>query len=259
MVALLVGMSIAAVLMTVAMPAWRQMVRREQEAELIFRGQQYVRAIGLFQKQAGPGVLPPNLDTLVNGHFLRKKFKDPITNQDFELLSPTAAAGQPTPGGPAPGAGAGAGAAPGAGRGFQTSGAVVGNPTGGQPGAAPTGGRGALGGIIGVASKSKAASIKIYNGRTHYNEWQFVFVAQTQAPGSAVPGQVPGQRGGGPGVGGNPQRGTPPPFGAGGQNTGRQGPGGGRGNAPTFPTGGRGGQPSVPTPQQPTSPFAPRR
>jgi type II secretory pathway pseudopilin PulG len=258
MAALLVGMSIAAVLMTVAMPTWRQMVRREQESELVFRGQQYVRAIGLFQKQAGPGVLPPNLDTLVNGHFLRKKFKDPITNQDFDLLSPTAAAGQQTPGGPGPGAGArGAGAAPGGGRGFQTSGAVVGNQIGSAPGAQPTGGRGAVGGIIGVASKSKAASIRTYNGRTHYNEWQFVFVQQTQAPGSAVPGQVPGQRGAGPAAGG-PQRGTPPPFGSGGQNTGRQGLGG-RGNAPTFPTGGRAGQPAAPTPQQPTSPFAPRR
>ena len=36
---------------------------------------------------------------------------------------------------------------------------------------------------MGVASKSKDVSIRIYNGRTHYNEWQFVYVAQTTAPG----------------------------------------------------------------------------
>src|SRR5512143_1542143 len=135
MAALLIAMSVAAVLMTAVMPAWKQMVRREQESELIFRGQQYVRAIGLFQKRAGPGVLPPNVDVLVTGRFLRKKFKDPITNQDFDLLSPTVAAGQPTPGGPAPaGPGLGGASAPPVGRGFQASGAVIGAQAGSQIG-----------------------------------------------------------------------------------------------------------------------------
>ena len=71
MAVLLVAMSVAAVLMTAVMPTWKQMTRREKEAELIFRGEQYVRAIGLFQKRAGPGVLPPNLDVLVDQRFLR--------------------------------------------------------------------------------------------------------------------------------------------------------------------------------------------
>jgi type II secretory pathway pseudopilin PulG len=262
MAALLIGMSVAAVLMTAVMPAWKQMTRREREAELIFRGQQYVRAIGLFQKRSGPGVLPPNLDVLVTGRFLRKKFKDPITNQDFDLLSPTNAAGTATPGqvpgqtqpGTSPSAQAGRG-------GFQTSGTVVGAP----PGAAPTtqsGGRGgATGGIMGVVSKSKEASIRLYNGRTHYNEWQFVFVQQAQAAGQGgVPGQpggVPGQPGG-VGRGGSPQRGGPPPFGPGGQGTGRQGTGRGPGNTSPFPQGGRASQPP-PTGTPSTSPFQPRR
>ena len=94
MAVLLVAMSVAAVLMTAAMPAWRQMTQREKEAELVFRGQQYVRAIGLFQKKSGPGVLPPSVDVLVQGRFLRKKFKDPITGQDFDLLSPSSATPQ---------------------------------------------------------------------------------------------------------------------------------------------------------------------
>ncbi len=72
-------------------------------------------------------------------------------------------------------------------------------------------GPGAPGGIIGVTSKSKETSIKIYNGRTKYNEWAFVFVqtAQqpggpgTQAPGTQRPGtQRPGQQG--PGGGPSP-------------------------------------------------------
>ena len=199
MAVLLVGMSVAAVLMTAAMPVWKQVSRREKEAELIFRGQQYVRAIGLFQKRSGPGVLPPNVDVLVTGHFLRKKFKDPITDQDFDLLSPVQAAGQ------APGTPGRGGTPQQQGRGaVQGTGSVV----GAQPG-----GRGAVGGIIGVASKSKDASLRIYNGRTHYNEWQFVFVQQVQAPAAAGPGG--GGRAGAPPQPGGPLGGTGrPPFGS---------------------------------------------
>jgi hypothetical protein len=54
----------------------------EKEAELIFRGQQYAHAIGLFQKKFA-NAFPPNFDVLVEQRFLRKKFKDPITNDDF--------------------------------------------------------------------------------------------------------------------------------------------------------------------------------
>src|SRR5207249_3417897 len=40
MAALLVALSVMAVLMSVAMPVWKQVARREKEEELIFRGQQ---------------------------------------------------------------------------------------------------------------------------------------------------------------------------------------------------------------------------
>ena len=56
MAALLVALSVMAVLASAAMPTWKQLSQREKEAELIFRGQQYARAIGLFQRRAGPGV-----------------------------------------------------------------------------------------------------------------------------------------------------------------------------------------------------------
>ena len=65
MAALLVALSVMAILASAAMPSWKQMTQREREAELVFRGQQYARAIGLFQRRAGPGVNPPNLDVLV--------------------------------------------------------------------------------------------------------------------------------------------------------------------------------------------------
>src|SRR5687767_14014546 len=61
------------------------MAKREKEAELVFRGNQYARAIGLFQRKFA-NTPPPTIDVLVEQRFLRKKYKDPITNDDFQPL-----------------------------------------------------------------------------------------------------------------------------------------------------------------------------
>jgi len=245
MAALLVALSVMAILASAAMPSWKQMTQREKEAELVFRGQQYARAIGLFQRRAGPGVNPPNLDVLLQQKFLRKKYKDPITGGDFDLISPTtpiAVPTSPTPGGQT---GTGRAAAPGAATTPATSRGGLSQPVSSfgrsnQPGGGAAVGFGGTvaGGIVGVQSKSKAQSIRIYNGRTHYNEWQFVYIPQAAQPGvrgqpPGVPGQ-PGVRQPGP-QRGDPQRG---PF--------RSGPGfempqpGGRQGTPTPPPGPRG-------------------
>ena len=55
MVVLLVSLSVMAVMMSVAMPVWKQTAQREKETELVFRGEQYARAIALFQRKHGPG------------------------------------------------------------------------------------------------------------------------------------------------------------------------------------------------------------
>lgn len=236
MAALLIAMSIAAVMMTVAMPVWKHQIRREREEELIFRGQQYMHAIGLFQRKF-PNAYPPNVDVLVEQRFLRKKFKDPITNDDFAVLpggASAAAPGQSANQGPVS---AGRGQGPGGTVALQPSqmqGQRGGGPSGGAPGApgapggpggpgsagagplrgvspigTPGAGGGTTAGVGGVASKSKDQSIRLYNGRSHYNEWAFVYQPQVQqagqggAPGTAQPGQVPqgpGQRGRGPGM-----------------------------------------------------------
>src|SRR3954463_6271337 len=84
MAALLVVMALMAVMMSVALPVWRQAAQREKEAELIWRGQQYDPALQLFRRKASaPGA--PTLDILIQQKFLRKKYKDPITGGDFEL------------------------------------------------------------------------------------------------------------------------------------------------------------------------------
>jgi type II secretory pathway pseudopilin PulG len=261
MAALLVAMSIMAVMMTVVMPVWKQSAQREKETELVFRGMQYVHAIGMFQRKYA-NAYPPNIDVLVDQKFLRKKFKDPITNEDFVVLP----VGQAAPG-TAPQAGAGASgqrgtaAAPGAGT------TAPGRGQASAPTAPQTGGRGtsAFGtpaaggttaGVSGVASKSKDQSIRLYNGRSHYNEWAFVYTPQIQAAGTGgVPGTAaPGQRG--RGQPGQPGQQQPSPFGGSGFGNPRGGnPNGpGRGTPGQTSPFGRGGFGSPQTPIQPPPP-----
>ena len=238
MAALLVALAVMAVLMSVALPVWRHEAQREKEAELVFRGQQYIRAIRLFQMKTQ--TLPTSVDLLVQGHYLRKKYKDPINNDDFELVGAggvpgltgqSGSPGQPGQGRGQPGQGGrgpqtpvgGAGAGGGAGRG-QSPTSTAGSTSSASPsGTVP-------GGMMGVRSKSKDESIRLYLGRNHYNEWVFLYAGQQQQPGG------PGGRGQPGGPGGRGQPGQP-----GGLPGGGRGPGRGAGPVPNSP--GRGGNP----------------
>lgn len=212
MAALLVSVAIMAVLMSVALPAWRHQAQREREIEFIFRGEQWVRGIAQFQRRYGPGVYPQSLEQLVRERFVRKNWKDPLTGEDFVPLR-----------------------------------------MGQQPTGAPGGGRGGgpqpqgTGGIIGVTSKSTAASILEYKGATRHDQFQFT----SPNIGAGGPGGPGGPGRGGPGIGGPPGRGGPgrggPGIGGpGGRGPGRggpgRGPGGGPGGRSGFPGPGRGGR-----------------
>jgi type II secretory pathway pseudopilin PulG len=199
MAALLVGMSVMAVLMGALLPVWTHLATREKEEELIFRGKQYARAIGLFQRKFA-NTPPPSIDVLVEQRFLRKKYKDPITKDDFQPIYANQAMMQAPV------------AAPGAQRPGQQPGATLSTPAQQQQtlqaGFGSTG-AGPQGGLIGVTSKSKDASIKLYNGRNHYNEWAFVYIQTAQRPGQPAGPGVPGAQ---PGRGG-PQGQQPGPLG----------------------------------------------
>jgi type II secretory pathway pseudopilin PulG len=230
MVVLLIGISVMAIMLGAAMPVWKQTVQREKETELVFRGEQYARAIALFQRKMGPGTLPPTIDLLVEQRFLRKKYKDPITNDDFAPLAVNVntqpgATGQPAAG------------SQDTGRGLPPTQGSFAQPANQGRGATPGA---AAGGIVGVASKSKDKSIRVYKGRTHYNEWQFVYTPPPQAPGAATPGGMPGL-GGQRGRGNQGPGGTPFPAGA------------GRGRGPGTAPDGR-GQPFPPGPNGPNAP-----
>ena len=181
MVALLVAMSVMGIMMGAALPAWHTLALREKEAELVFRGEQYARAIGLFQRRFA-NAQPPSIDFLVEQRYLRKKYKDPITNDDFEVLTAGAAAGasgqvqsqlqqelsrlQQAAG--------------------RARGAAGASPPGLGVGQAGRGGA-AIGGVVGVTSKSPLKSLRLYNGRDTYNQWVFMPVAQGRV-GAAGPG-----------------------------------------------------------------------
>jgi hypothetical protein len=60
------------------------------------------------------------------------------------------------------------------------------------PAPAPAGGQQFGGGIAGVASKSENPSIMVYNDRTRYNEWEFIFDMTKQGPVQNPFGNVPG-------------------------------------------------------------------
>lgn len=230
MAALLVAIAILTIMMSVAMPVWRHDAQREKEAELVWRGNQYVRAIRLFQ--AKTRTFPTSVDMLVQGRFLRQKYLDPITNQEFVYIGAGSAAAQPGGGVTSSFTLSTANA-----RGGAPAGGIIAQPPNGQSAsfAAPATASSVPGGLIGVQSKSTDESIMVYGGRTHYNEWVFLYVAQNPGvPGGRGPNGLPNGRGGRGGRGGPGGQNGP-----GGRGI-RGGPGGNAFPFPFPPAGGRG-------------------
>jgi type II secretory pathway pseudopilin PulG len=250
MAALLVSIAVMTLLMSVAMPVWRTQAQREKEAELVFRGEQIARAINLYTRKMGGGNFPPSIDVLVQGRFLRKNYKDPMTEKgEWDLI--LAGGGVPGEGGspqqPQPGRGRMGGPSTGLSAPPSSSrppASGLGNAPGRQ-GQSPSPFGQTRGGLMGVRSKSKETAFRIYKGGgTHYNEWQFLFSSVSNRPGvppgsqgaPGFPGRPggPGQRGG-PGIG----NGRGPGIGPGGG----RGPGGfGPGPFQPAPGGRRGGR-----------------
>ena len=74
------------IVMSMALPVWSQVARRERELELIFRGEQYARAIELYQRVYA-GAYPPDIDTLIEQRFLRRRYRDPmVADGEFRIV-----------------------------------------------------------------------------------------------------------------------------------------------------------------------------
>ena len=84
---LLLAVALMVIGMAVIVPSIAFEIKRDREEEMIHRGVQYSRAIRAYYKKFGR--YPTKLEDLENTNnlrFLRKRYKDPITGQDFKLL-----------------------------------------------------------------------------------------------------------------------------------------------------------------------------
>ncbi|HEV2492121.1 MAG TPA: hypothetical protein VG204_03520 [Terriglobia bacterium] len=291
--------------MTAALPSIYTEAQREKEAELIFRGVQYQRAIAAFHQQFNR--YPASVDELLkktNGQrFLRQAFKDPMTKNGKWRFIHSDATGilvdsltqqtSAVPGmGPAAGGGmggssgmnfgSGATTGPAGGPGFGQSSTSTGPGTqsnsGDQeeadkkkeeakkkleeqirkaceqanvsPDSSSSGSSNQPGGgmyIAGVASCSTKESIRVLNGKTHYDEWEFLGIVVAGSPG--MPGAQPGTQ---PGAQPGTQPGTQPgASGAAGSGT----TGAGTGNSTAQPNApGQAGPEIPPLTDQPNQP-----
>jgi hypothetical protein len=247
---LVIVMMVATLLLialTAVLPSVYQEGQREREAELIFRGTQYGRAVALFHRKFGryPVSVKELLQT--NGmRFLRQEYRDPMDpkgkwrfihvsasgvlldskNQPLGIhQNNPAGIGQNTSPSSMLGGNSSMGGANSMGfqRGFSGMGMTP--PTGGSGQTGPTSSffgnpneiQGAY--IAGVAATSHHESIKIWQKHHHYDEWEFlgidmgIFGIQVGMPGySSGPtgvGQQPTSQG--PGFSQGSFGSTPPP------------------------------------------------
>ncbi|HEV8253742.1 MAG TPA: type II secretion system protein [Vicinamibacteria bacterium] len=168
LIGLVAAVAIMMVLMGAAVPSWRYVMKDDHEEELYFRGCQIAEAIERYQRKNG-NAYPPSFEVLVKGRYLRKAFGDPFAKEgEWRIIRP----GEATPVGvPARGASPSPSPSP-----RQTS--TVGG----------------VGVIAGVASLNTDKSLRLFNGRDHYNEWLFVagqprVIGLARGPRPLVPGQ----------------------------------------------------------------------
>ena len=191
LMALMIMVTVLLVTLAAALPSVYQEAQREREEELIFRGKQYQRAIFLFHRQVGR--YPTSVKELLktNGiRFLRRAYPDPMTktgkwrfihstangilldSRTQTLMAPPLAPGLP-----------GAASSP---TGTQPGGTENQNAASSQDdkkkqkpspdcqekGKAYSPVFGAF--IVGVASCSDRPSIRVWNRKTRYSDWEFL-------------------------------------------------------------------------------------
>lgn len=178
LVALIVGMTIMAVMIAAVLPLASSQAQRDKEEELIFRGIQYAEGVRNFRRRYGryPNTLKEMFE--IRPRTLRKLWKDPMTNSETWGLI-TATTGVPLPGTTSP-------RPPGGGAMPTPAPAPTPEPTPGF-GAPP---RTAAGPIAGVYSLSKKKAFRLFDGRDVYNEWRFT--EQTILNLSPLPSGPPG-------------------------------------------------------------------
>jgi hypothetical protein len=240
--ALLIVMMMATILLvslTAALPNIYVEGQREREDELIFRGEQYARAIVLFHKQFNR--YPTSVKELLHTNemsFLRRAYRDPLSKSGKWRFIHATATGvildsktMGLPGQQKPSNSGGSNSSP-VKPGEGTTGTTSQGNEPGKEGFSLFGGQGTgtapeQGGsgtpsssifgeknqligayIVGVASTSTKTSIRVFEGHTHYDEWEFLGIPGAPGgPESAPMGGAASPEQQAPGAGQTPQSG----------------------------------------------------
>jgi len=212
LITLMLFVTLLVIAATAVLADLKRQMERDREEEMIHRGVQYTRAIRRYYRKMG--TYPTTLDQLEKtpgNRFLRKRYKDPVTGQDFRLLHmqdvisvfgqrlagalTVAQMNRSHAGGDTSTTGDGTTSTNADSSGSSTPPAGGSQPSGnsdsstspfttvsGQPGDPSFGG----GPIVGVASSSTKESVRIYNKKDHYNDWLFAYNPQGDRGGLIV-------------------------------------------------------------------------
>lgn len=158
LIILMMVVLVLAIGLTVAIPVYQTELQREKEAELIFRGRQYVEAVRLFQIKT-PGSFPSSLKELEEKKFIRKLYKDPMTaSGEWNVVLPLGQPGRAGSEGAQKVLVAPESALP-----------AIRNPV-----------------ILGVVSSSTHKSIKLYYDQDSYDKWLFTYGQDPEKPPEIV-------------------------------------------------------------------------
>jgi type II secretory pathway pseudopilin PulG len=191
LIVILLLLAMVLISLSVAIPPVLTQAKREKEEELIFRGQQYQRAIGRFFKKFGR--YPTKTEELLRTNdrsFLRRPFRDPMMPDGQWRIIRMGPAGQligsktvkQTPAKPAEeqksrrGMFAGRRPERKASKGSEAS-------DGSENGGASAGSAGVGAPIVGVGSNSQESSFRVYEGYSRYDHWEFIYDPSKQATG----------------------------------------------------------------------------
>jgi type II secretory pathway pseudopilin PulG len=182
-VIVLAGITVMMIMMGAAVPTWKYVMQDDREQELYFRGDQIACAIEAYQRK-NANTFPPSFEVLVKGKYLRHEYKDPmVKGGKWRLVRPGEAV--PVSGIPTGGASPRPNASP--------------SPSAPPSAFGPAGGT-SVGAIAGVASLSHDNSLRIFNGRTRYDQWIFL-AGQPRLLGRTAGPTVPGAGRNVPGAG----------------------------------------------------------
>lgn len=204
--ALLIVVLMAALLLvalSAAVPRLLTQGQREKEEEMIFRGEQYRQAIGRFYRKFGR--FPNSIDELLHTNdrgFLRREFPDPMTPDGKWRLIRVGPSGEligavthSLPLGiPAQKPSEGSDGDEDVEESDEAASGATGLPESLPGTASGSEEEGSRLPLAGIASRSRARAIKVFQGYDHYYQWEFIYDPAQEAVGAlpGTPAQTPG-------------------------------------------------------------------